>query len=141
MVFLAKANAALVAVSLACVPLTGCAIGPASIERDYPRYSQAMREIQDEHLLLNLVRLRYLETPVFLQLTSITTTYEVNANASVSATDSAGGGTSSGAGIGGGYRETPTFTYSLPDSREFFGRMVARLSAIRPKNSFESGSE
>jgi len=110
------------------ISITGCAIGPASLERDYPRYSQTMRDIQDEHLLLNLVRLRYLETPVFLQLTSITTTYEVNANANASATDNAGAGTTSGAGIGGGYRETPTFTYSLPDSKEFFGRMVARLS-------------
>ena len=126
--FLAKANTALVAGLLTCVILTGCAIGPASLERDYPLYSQTMRDIQDEHLLLNLVRLRYLETPVFLQLTSITTTYEIDANANVSVIDDAGAGTTRGAGIGGGYRETPTFTYSLPDSQEFFGRMVAKLS-------------
>ena len=89
--FLTKANTGLVAGLLACVTLTGCTtIGPGSLERDYPRYSQTMREIQDAHLLLNLVRLRYLETPVFLQLTSITTTYEINANADVSATDNAG---------------------------------------------------
>ena len=129
--FLAKANTALVAGLLTCVILTGCAIGPASLERDYPLYSQTMRDIQDEHLLLNLVRLRYLETPVFLQLTSITTTYEIDANANVSATDDAGVGTTRGAGIGGGYRETPTFTYSLPDSQEFFGRMVAKLSTAQ----------
>ena len=129
--FLAKANTGLIAGLLTCVILTGCTIGPGSLERDYPRYSQTMRDIQDEHLLLNLVRLRYLETPVFLQLTSITTTYEVNANADVSATVNAGAGNSGGAGVGGGYRETPTFTYSLPDSQEFFGRMVAKLSTAQ----------
>ena len=130
--FLTKANTGLVAGLLVCVTLTGCTtIGPGSLERDYPRYSQTMRDIQDEHLLLNLVRLRYLETPVFLQLTSITTTYEINANADVSATVNADAGNSSSAGVGGGYRETPTFTYSLPDSQEFFGRMVAKLSTAQ----------
>jgi len=117
---------------LACVLFAGCGtLGPASLNRDYPRYSQTMREIQDERLLLNLVRLRYFETPVFLQLTSITTTYEVNANANVSASGNAGGGTTVGGGIGGAYREAPTFTYSLPDSTEFFGRMVAKLSTAQ----------
>lgn len=129
--FLAKANTGLIAGLLSCVILSGCTVGPGSLQRDYPRYSQTLRDIQDEHLLLNLVRLRYLETPVFLQLTSITTTYEISANANISATDNAAAGTTSGAGVGGGYRETPTFSYSLPDSQEFFGRMVAKLSAAQ----------
>lgn len=129
--FLANSNTAVVAGLLGSVILAGCTIGPGSLERDYPRYSQTMRDIQDEHLLLNLVRLRYLETPVFLQLTSITTTYEINANADVSATVNAGAGNTSGAGVAGQYRETPTFTYSLPDSQEFYGRMVAKLSTAQ----------
>ena len=56
---------------------TGCAVGPSALQRDHPRYTQALREIQDEHRLLNLVRMRYMETPVFLQITSINTTYNV----------------------------------------------------------------
>ena len=129
--YFAKANRGPVAGLLACAVLTGCAVGPRSLDRDYPRYSQTIREIQDEHLLLNLVRLRYLETPVFLQVTSLTTTYEINVAANAAATGGGGAGAVGGGGIGGGYRETPTFTYSLPDSREFFGRMVARLSAAQ----------
>lgn len=127
----AKANTGLVAGLLAGAVLTGCSIGPASLDRDYPRYSQTIRDIQDEHLLLNLVRLRYLETPVFLQLTSLTTTYEIVANANASATGGGGVAAGGGGGIGGGYRETPTFTYSLPESQEFFGRMVSRLSSAQ----------
>ena len=112
-----------------CIILTGCSIGPGTLKHDHPRYSQALREIQDEHRLLNIVRLRYMETPVFLQVTSINTTYNVSVDANASVSDSSQAGTSTGAGVGGTYGETPTFTYSLPSSQEFFGRMVAPLSA------------
>ena len=120
---------ALVAILLFSALLTGCSVGPSALQRDHPRYSQALREIQDEHRLLNLVRLRYMETPVFLQVTSINTTYNVGVNANASVADLSQIGTSTGAGVGGAYGETPTFTYSLPASQEFFGRMVAPLSA------------
>jgi hypothetical protein len=107
----------------------GCAVGPSALQRDHPRYTQALREIQDEHRLLNLVRMRYMETPVFLQVTSINTTYNVAVNANASVADSSQTGASTGVAVGGAYGETPTFTYSLPASQEFFGRMVAPLSA------------
>ncbi len=82
----------LVTILLCSVLLAGCSFGPGSLQRDHPRYSQALREIQDEHRLMNLVRLRYMETPVFLQVTSINTTYNlgVNANASVGARTASG---------------------------------------------------
>jgi hypothetical protein len=79
-------------------------------------------------MLLNLVRLRYLETPVFLQISNITTTYGININANASVTGGTGDTTGT-AGAGGGYSETPTISYSLPESREFFGRMNAPLSS------------
>lgn len=120
---------ALVATLLIAALMTGCAVGPDALQRDHPRYTQALREIQDEHRLLNLVRLRYMETPVFLQVTSINTTYNVSVNANASVADSSQAGTTTGAGVVGAYGETPTFTYSLPASAEFFGRMVAPLSA------------
>ena len=119
----------LVAILLFSVLLTGCSVGPSALRRDHSRYTEALREIQDEHRLLNLVRLRYMDTPVFLQVTSINTTYNVAVNANASAADSSQAGSSIGAGVGGAYGETPTFTYSLPASQEFFGRMVAPLSA------------
>ena len=119
----------LVSILLFSALLTGCAVGPGSLHRDHPRYTQALRNIQDEHRLMNLVRLRYMETPVFLQVTSINTTYNVGVDTSLSAGGTSGAGATGGAGVGGSYGETPTFTYSLPASAEFFGRMVAPLSA------------
>jgi hypothetical protein len=98
------------------------------LRQDYPQYNQTIRDIEDEHMLLNLVRLRYLDTPVFLQIASISKTYGVSVDASASVTR--GGGADSGTvGAGTGYSETPTITYSLPESRAFFGRMNAPLSS------------
>ena len=125
----AMTKTTLVAILLFSVLLTGCSVGPSAIKRDHSGYTQALREIQDEHRLLNLVRMRYMETPVFLQVTSINTTYNVAVNANASVANLSEIGTSTGAGVGGSYGETPTFTYSLPASLEFFGRMVAPLSA------------
>jgi hypothetical protein len=105
-----------------------CNVGQRALRADYPGYNQVIRDIEDEHMLLNLVRLRYVETPVFLQIASITTTYGVSVNNSASVTGG-GGSTSGTVGVGGSYSETPTISYSLPESREFFGRMQAPLSA------------
>ena len=113
---------------LACALITGCGVGPRSMQRDYPRYSHAVRDIEDEHLLLNLVRMRYLESPVFLQISGITTTYGVDVDTSAGGGYTSGVGPAGTVGIGAGYSETPTITYSLPDSREFFERMIARLT-------------
>jgi len=104
------------------------------LQTAYPQYNQAIREIEDEHMLLNLVRLRYSETPVFLQIASITTSYNVNVNVSGSLTgveDVGGAANPDSATIssGAGYSETPTISYSLPESREFFGRILAPLGA------------
>jgi hypothetical protein len=115
----------------ATLVLGACQVGQRALRRDYPAYNQTVREIEDEHMLLNLVRLRYLETPVFLQISSISTTYGVSANASLAGTVASGGGDSATGSLGSSISETPTITYSLPESREFFGRMLAPLSATQ----------
>jgi hypothetical protein len=103
----------------------GCQVGQKAIAVDYPGYNEIIRQTEDEHMLLNLVRLRYVITPVFLQISSITTSYGVSFGTGVSATS---GGPSS-ASVDAGFSESPTISYSLPESREFFGRMQAPLSA------------
>ena len=64
----------------------GCQVGQKAIAVDYPGYNEVIRQTEDEHMLLNLVRLRYVITPVFLQISSITTSYGVSVGAGASAT-------------------------------------------------------
>ncbi len=107
----------------------GCQTGPKLVRSGFPHYIQALRHIEDEQMLTNLVRLRYAETPVFLQISSITTTFSVsvNAGASISSTDNRAAGDSDtiGGSLGASYSETPTITFGLPESREYLGRVMA----------------
>jgi hypothetical protein len=56
--------------------LAGCAsIGPGTIGRDRIDYDHAVTASWQRQLLLNLVKLRYGDTPFFLDVASITNSY------------------------------------------------------------------
>jgi hypothetical protein len=51
----------------------GCStLGPKTIRLERTPCNLAIQETQDTYLLLNLVRLKYRDTPVFLELSGIT---------------------------------------------------------------------
>ena len=63
--------------------LTGCnAVGPQTIRGASFDYNEAIAHSWNEQLLLNLVRLRYRDSPYFLRVTSVTTQYSLEASAS-----------------------------------------------------------
>jgi hypothetical protein len=55
----------------------GCAFGPKLLERTHARYNEAIRRVYEEQLVLNLVHLRYSETPYRLNVSSIAAQYEL----------------------------------------------------------------
>jgi hypothetical protein len=59
----------------------GCAFGPRALERTHGRYNEAVRAVDEEEFLRNLVRLRYNENPSWLNVTSIAAQYELTAQA------------------------------------------------------------
>ena len=64
-------------VILACA-LAGCAsIGPTIIKRDRTDYSGAMASSWKEQMLLNIVKFRYFDPPVFLDISSVVSTQEL----------------------------------------------------------------
>lgn len=60
---------------------SGCALGPKAIERTHGKYAAAVQRVEEEQFLSNVVRLRYVETPTELAVSSIATQYEVTAGA------------------------------------------------------------
>jgi len=56
--------------------VSGC-VGPKAIRHTRIRYNEVVRDTNDEQLLLNIVRLRYADSPVFIDLPSITSQFEV----------------------------------------------------------------
>jgi hypothetical protein len=110
------------------------------VPRDRFGYNEALAESSRHQMLLNLVRIRYLEEPVFLAISSILTQYVYNAGLGVGSEIDVGTGPTDlvmpNANLG--YEERPTITYIPIEGREFSERM---LSAIRPETIFAAAQQ
>jgi len=109
----------------------GCAMQAKIIKARHWDLNETIRETGNEQLLLNLVRLRHDETPYFLQISSITTNFSAGASVGASGTFPSSGDQQNVYGLNSGfsYSESPSVTWSIPDSREFLGRFYAPIGA------------
>jgi hypothetical protein len=63
--------------------VSGCSFGPRALEKTRLRYNEAVKTTTEEQLLLNIVRLRYTDTPSSLAVTTIATQFELQKNISL----------------------------------------------------------
>lgn len=64
-------------VALALAALSGCAsLGPQALDQTRQHYNEAIKRTSEEQLLLNIVRLRYTETPSSLAVSAIAAQFE-----------------------------------------------------------------
>jgi hypothetical protein len=109
--------------------ISGC-VGPKAIRYTRMQYNEVFRDTNDEQLLVNIVRLRYADSPVFIDLPNITSQFEV-----------AGRGNYLG-GYGNQFpghtnlgfgdlsmRDTPTLSYHPREGREIAKALLTPLSA------------
>ncbi|HYX24796.1 MAG TPA: hypothetical protein VFC23_11635, partial [Thermoanaerobaculia bacterium] len=123
-----KGALALLSAALASLLSTGCAsIGPQRARASHIEYNQEIAKSQEAQLLLNLVRLRYGDTPFFIEVTTITSSYTFNATASAAGTLAHGQAASGSAGMGVGWTDNPSVTF-IPFGGDKFAR--ALLSPI-----------
>src|SRR4029434_2870524 len=100
--------------------ITGCAsIGPGTMTRDRFDYSSAVAEAWKRQILLHLVKIRYGDTPVFLDVGQIVSGYTVEGTLSASGTIFSTSGVVPGVpdnsvslGAQGRYTDRPTITYA-----------------------------
>lgn len=121
-----------------CVASTGagCALGPRSVEKNRLRYNEAVKTTTEEQLLLNIVRLRYTDSPSSLGVSSIAEQQEVVAGlkaipffTAIASGRALGGSTWSvlpQAELGGANR--PTMSYTPLDDQEFTRRLFTPLT-------------
>ncbi len=108
--------------------LAGCAnLGPRALQAGRNDYNVAIQQTNDEQLLLNLVRLRYRDTPLFLEVSSVTTQFAFTAGANGSATIRSGPD-QGGLGASLGYAEEPTVVYTPLQGEDFVQRFLAPIS-------------
>lgn len=76
----------MVGAALAAIAMGSCSVsGPSSIRTSRTNYNEAIALTSSEQLLLNLVRLRYRDVPLFLEVSSVTTTFGVEVEGSLRA--------------------------------------------------------
>jgi hypothetical protein len=103
-------------------------MGPRTIQAARFDYNEAIVGSFDRQMLLNLVRLRYQDSILFLDLSSVVASYHRDMTAGI--TPSAAFDPSSyamGAALGGSWGETPTISYVPLQGEDFAKRLLAPI--------------
>jgi len=109
--------------------VSGCA-GPKAVRYTRMRYNEVIRDTNDEQLLINIVRLRYADSPVIIDLPNITSQFEVSGRGNY--LGGYGNQSPGRASLGNGemtFRDTPTLSYHPREGREIAKAMLTPLSA------------
>jgi hypothetical protein len=112
-----------VLVFLITFTISGCSsIGPDSVERDRFNYNTAISNSWKEQTLLNIIKIRYADMPLFVEVASIVSGYTferaVNINGTLSS-DSAIQGDFFSMGSSGKFTDRPTITYRPITGQQF----------------------
>src|SRR5712692_1194389 len=117
----------------AAVVVTGCSFGPKALARTRLEYNEVVKTTGEEQLLLNIVRLRYSDTPSSLAVSTIAAQFEINRNFQLTPFFVASGAEVAKTwaailpqlGIGGADR--PTFSLTPLDDQEFTRKLFTPL--------------
>ncbi|MGO8926707.1 MAG: hypothetical protein ACLQU3_07455 [Limisphaerales bacterium] len=124
--------------TLACaLAATGCKhLGPQSIPMDRSDYSTSIADSWKQQTLLNIVKLRYLDLPVFVDVSSVVAGYSMQTGGSINGTLSSKGAIQGNFLAAGGqaiYTDRPTITYTPMTGQKFLRGL---MTPIDPKNIF-----
>jgi hypothetical protein len=117
--------------SLAMIAQTGCrSIGPETVPRDRAEYSVALSESWKRQTLLNIVRLRYVDPPMFVDVASIVAGYQLqlsgNVGGQISSVNAIQGNTFNMGGAAT-FVDRPTITYVPLTGNKFIKGLMTPL--------------
>ena len=119
---------------LSALLITGCTtVGPDAIPRDRFDYNTAISDSWKEQTLLNIVKLRYADMPLFVEVVSVVSGYTLEGSVNLGATESSENavqGDFFSLGTAGKYTDRPTITYA-PITGQKFNRSF--MTPIPPK--------
>lgn len=118
------------AAGVSAIFVAGCAVqvGPKQLAPARYHYNQAIANSLNEQLLLNLVRLRYRDTPLFLEISSVLAQYSVTGTGSLSPSIDFGGDDSLGLGAELEYTERPTITFTPLQGTDFVKSLLEPIA-------------
>lgn len=133
----------LLTATLAAAALFGCrSIGPATVAHDRFNYGSAIADSWKQQMLLNIVKLRYADPPVFLEVASVIDQYAieglVNVGAQFPETAALGGNIFSAGGTTR-YGNRPTITYQPLYGQRFTRSLLTPIAPAAVFSMVQSG--
>lgn len=121
--------------------LSGCAaIGPATINQARFDYTAAIADSWKRQMLLNIVKIRYGDAPIFLDVTSVINQYEIQTNLNASfGWESPPNFSSQNVGAGGHYIDRPTVTYTPMTGEKFARNLMTPVAPATLMSMVEGG--
>jgi len=119
-------------VTIVLLASSACAVrvGPKTVARDRFDYSAALTNSMKEQMLMNIVKVRYMDLPVFMDIAQVVATYTFEGSAYVNTPDWAGVASGPFAGASGRWAESPTITYNPLVGEQFARSLLAPVSPL-----------
>jgi hypothetical protein len=121
---------------------SACAsVGPGSIERDRFDNAEAIADSWTRQILMNIVRMRYAEPPVFLDVVSVINQYTFGGqvSAGLNAGAAIDGGDTVNLGANARYEDRPTITYQPLSGEKFTRSLLSPPPPVRLMALVEAG--
>ncbi|CAG0952095.1 hypothetical protein [Geobacter sp.] len=122
--------------------LTGCAtLGPGTIARDRFDYTTSVADSWKRQMLLNIVKIRYGDAPIFLDVASIINQYSLEGelNASFGWQFPTAGSNNQRVGGSGRYYDRPTITYTPLTGEKFARNLMTPVAPATVMSLIEGG--
>jgi len=121
------------AIGLALLLASCGSYGPRTMDRDQINYGNSIGETWKNQMLANIVKIRFVDMPVFVDVGSIVSGYTLSTtvNGRLGFSDSFIAGNSQGLGASGTYTDRPTITY-MPKTGDDYLRAI--LEPVSPSN-------
>ena len=114
--------------SIFFISFFGCInYGPISLKSERSRYNLAIQKTNDEQLLLNLVRLKYRDTPFFMEVSNVASQFRLQNKASISAQLQSMVEDIFNLRASTSYEESPTVSYSPLQGDKFVKNILSTV--------------
>lgn len=131
-----RATARFLAAALLCSAAGACSsIGPSTVPRDRADYSAAIGDSWKQQTLLNIVRLRYADFPMFMEIAQVIAGYQLQTTANagfsiqnyVTASSTLPPGVAGSVGVGATYTDRPTVIYAPLTGNDFLKKLMTPI--------------
>lgn len=121
---------------------TGCLqpkLGPHSLPRDRADYSLSLSDSWKEQTLLNIVKFRYIDPPLFVDVSSIVSSYGLSQSASVGGNFQPGGPNTAMIGGAVAFSNSPTITYTPLTGNAYIKSLLTPLPPTLVFEAIQNG--